>query len=171
MQLWKRDLAFLLIAAFVVTLDQVSKWWIASTLSLHSTICVIPGFFHITYVRNPGAAFGFLAQAPPGWRSFFFLTVAILAVILILYYLRRYPERPPVFTYALSLIFAGAVGNMIDRIRLGEVIDFLDFCLGSAHWPAFNVADSAITLGAGLLFYALIQDKKNGPEVKPPARR
>ncbi|MCX7982611.1 MAG: signal peptidase II [Syntrophales bacterium] len=157
---WKIECAFILPALIVIVLDQLTKVWIDTNLPLHASIPVIPGFFHITYVRNPGAAFGFLAQASPGLRSIFFLAVAVLAVILILYYLHQYPERPSIFTYALSFIFSGAIGNMIDRVRLGAVIDFLDFFLGDAHWPAFNVADSAITVGAALLFYALIKDTK-----------
>lgn len=159
---WKIDLAFIGPAIIVIALDQLSKVWIDKVLPLHASIPIISGFFHLTHVRNPGAAFGFLAQATPGLRSVFFLGVAVLAVLLILYYLHRYPERPVIFTYALSLIFSGAIGNMIDRVRLGAVIDFLDFFLGSAHWPAFNVADTSITVGAGLLFYALIRDTKKG---------
>lgn len=168
---WIIEVTFLVPAVLVIIFDQITKAWIESVLPLHASITVIPGFFHLTHIRNPGAAFGFLAQAPPVFRSLFFLVVAIFAVALILYYLHRYPERPTVLTYALSLIFSGAMGNMIDRVRLGEVIDFLDFFLGKAHWPAFNVADSAITIGAGLLFYTLLKNpKKGGSEGKPTTR-
>lgn len=159
----KSDVLFLAIVIVVVFIDQATKLWIDAHLPLHTSIPVIPGFFHITYIRNPGAAFGFLAGAPPLFRSLFFLSVALLAIGLILYYLYHYPERPRLFTVALAGICAGALGNLIDRVRLGEVIDFFDVFIGRAHWPAFNIADSAITIGAACLFYALVQDHKKKP--------
>jgi len=96
---------------------------------------------------------------------------SLFAIALILYYLRHYPERHPLFTVSLAGICAGALGNMIDRVRLGEVIDFFDVFIGRAHWPAFNVADSAITLGAiGLFTPSCRITKRNRPEVNPPDR-
>ncbi|MDQ5987650.1 MAG: Lipoprotein signal peptidase [Syntrophus sp. SKADARSKE-3] len=158
----KTNFIFLLTVLAVVALDQATKFFIDGAMTLHASIPVIPGFFSITYIRNPGAAFGFLAGAPAVFRSFFFLAVTIAAVVLILYYLHKTPGRGQLLTVSLSLILAGALGNMVDRLRLGEVIDFLDVYIGTAHWPAFNVADSAICVGAAVLFLALIrQDKED----------
>jgi len=163
-----REVLFLAIVVGVVSLDQATKLWIESHLAIHDSVAIIPGCFHLTYVRNPGAAFGFLAGAPPLFRSLFFLGISLFAIALILYYLRHYPERHPLFTVSLAGICAGALGNMIDRVRLGEVIDFFDVFIGRAHWPAFNVADSAITIGAACLFTPSCgMAKKNRPEVNP----
>lgn len=132
--------------------------------SLHESLSVIPGFFDLTYVRNPGAAFGFLAQASPAFRSFFFSAVAVIAVFLILYFIIRHKEGTLLQTTALSLISGGALGNLLDRVRFGEVVDFLDFYVGSYHWPAFNVADSAISVGACLLLYEIFRKREKQPE-------
>ena len=147
---------FLGVVAAVVVLDQATKLWIDAAMPLHASFPVIDGFFNITYVRNPGAAFGFLAGAPPLFRSLFFVCVTIAAIVLILYYLYKNPSRGPLLTLSLAFILSGALGNLIDRVRYGEVIDFLDFYLGRVHWPAFNVADTAICIGAALLFLDLV---------------
>lgn len=137
---------------------------VMARFSLHESLSVIPGFFDLTYVRNPGAAFGFLAQASPAFRSFFFSAVAVIAVFLILYFIIRHKEGTLLQTTALSLISGGALGNLLDRVRFGEVVDFLDFYVGSYHWPAFNVADSAISVGACLLLYEIFRKKEKQPE-------
>jgi signal peptidase II len=124
-------------------------------MRLHESIPVIQGLFSITHVRNPGAAFGFLADASPLFRAIFFVAVTVLAIFLVLHYIWKSRDEEPRLTFALSLILSGAVGNLIDRVRLGEVIDFLDVYIGSYHWPAFNVADSAISVGAVILFVEL----------------
>lgn len=144
----------------VLIFDQLTKYHIYTSLDLHHTLPVIPGFFNITHIRNPGAAFGFLAESSPLLRYIFFTGVSVAAILLIIYYLKLQYERDPLTVLSLSLILAGALGNMIDRVRFGEVIDFLDFHIGNAHWPAFNVADTAISLGAFLLFLALIKGKE-----------
>jgi signal peptidase II len=154
------NLFFLGIVVLIIILDQATKLYIDATMSLHESFPIIDGFFNITYIRNPGAAFGFLAGAPLVFRSLFFLAVTIAAIVLILYYLYKNPGRGPLLTTALALILAGAIGNMIDRLRFGEVIDFLDVYIGAAHWPAFNVADSAISAGAVVLFLALVNQGK-----------
>jgi len=136
----------------ILLLDQITKFYVDSSMRLHETIPVIQGLFSITYVRNPGAAFGFLADASPLFRSIFFVAVTILAIILVVHYIWKSKAEEPFLTFALSLILSGAVGNLIDRVRLGEVIDFLDVYIGSYHWPAFNVADSAISVGAVIVF-------------------
>jgi signal peptidase II len=163
--LQKRNILFLAITILVVLLDQATKAWILTTLKLHEGFPLIDGFFNIVHVRNPGAAFGFLAGAPPLFRSIFFVAVTVAAIALILHYLRVNRIEEPYLVSALALILAGAVGNLIDRIRFGEVVDFLDVYIGSQHWPAFNVADSAITVGAGVLMAALFRRRKERTEV------
>jgi signal peptidase II len=162
--LQKRNILFLAITVLVVLLDQATKVWIISTLGLHEGFPLIDGFFSIVHVRNPGAAFGFLAGAPPLFRYLFFIAVTVAAIVLILHYLRVSRIEEPSLVSALALILAGAVGNLIDRIRFGEVVDFLDVYIGSHHWPAFNVADSAITVGAGVLMAALLRRRKERTE-------
>jgi signal peptidase II len=148
---------FTAIAILVILVDQVSKLYVMRHLALHESIEVIPGFFNITYIRNPGAAFGFLSEAPPYFRYIFFVAVTVAAIVLILYYLRKSATAENTIIVSLALIFSGAVGNLIDRVRFGEVSDFLDVYIGSAHWPAFNAADSAITLGAAFLLVELFK--------------
>ena len=139
----------LIVSLFVLVLDQATKLYIDSRFALYQSIPVIQNFFNITYVRNKGAAFGILADN--AFRVPFFITVASIAVAGILWYLRRLDDGQKLHVLALSLIFSGAIGNLIDRIRLGEVIDFLDAHWYQHHWPAFNVADSAICVGVALL--------------------
>ena len=148
-----RYLLLLITTAVILILDQASKLYVASHFRLHESITVVENFFHLTYLRNQGAAFGFLAEN--GIRVPFFISVAVLAAIGILWYLGRLRADQHQLQFALSLIFAGAMGNLIDRIRLGAVIDFLDFHWYQHHWPAFNVADSAITVGVALLLIDL----------------
>jgi len=156
----KKNILFLAITVLVVLLDQATKAWILATLRPHEGFPLIDGFFSIVHERNPGAAFGFLAGAPPLFRYLFFVAVTVAAIVLILHYLRVSRIEEPSLVSALALILAGAVGNLIDRIRFGEVVDFLDVYIGSHHWPAFNVADSAITVGAGVLMAALLRRRK-----------
>jgi signal peptidase II len=140
-------------------IDQITKLVVASTYDLYESSAVIPGLFSITYIRNPGAAFGFLAGANPAFRSIFFTAVSMVAVVLIALMLRKIRREETGALVGLSLILSGALGNLIDRIRLGEVIDFLDVYIGSYHWPAFNMADSAISIGALLFIMGIIRKK------------
>jgi signal peptidase II len=160
----KKNILFLAITALVVLLDQLSKAWILATLRLHEGFSLIDGFFNIVHVRNPGAAFGFLAAAPPLFRYIFFIAVTLAAILLILHYLRVSRIEETSLVSALALILAGAVGNLIDRIRFGEVVDFLDIYIGAHHWPAFNVADSAISVGAVYLIVILLRRRKERTE-------
>jgi signal peptidase II len=160
----KKNILFPAIAVPVVLLDQLSKAWILATLKLHDGFPLIDGFFNITHIRNPGAAFGFLAAAPPMFRYIFFMVVTLAAILLILHYFRVSRIEAPPLVVALALILAGAVGNLIDRVRFGEVVDFFDVYLGSYHWPAFNVADSAITVGAAILITVLLRKRKERTE-------
>jgi len=158
----KKYWIFGLVTVAVLTLDQLTKSLIDSQMRLHESIPIISGLFRLTYIKNPGAAFGLLAESHPYFRAVFFICVSVAAIILIGYYLKREKDSSPLMTLTLSLIMGGALGNLIDRIRFGEVIDFLDFYIGPHHWPAFNVADSAITVGAVLLLYTIISKKTSG---------
>ncbi len=157
----KRNIiVFLTGAAVIIALDQITKAAIMANFTLHESRSVINGFFNLVYVMNPGAAFSFLADAPAAFRSVFFFSVTALAVVLIIYYLVKSKPESLLIVTSLSLIFAGAVGNVIDRLRFGSVIDFLDVYAGAWHWPAFNVADSAISIGAALMIWEMIISRK-----------
>lgn len=160
----KSNRIFVLAATICLLLDQLSKIYIDRTFSLYQSLPVVENFFHITYLRNPGAAFGILADS--SIRLPFFIGVSLLAILGILWYQRRVPRSDSWQHLTLGLIFSGAVGNLIDRIRFGEVIDFLDVHWYQYHWPAFNIADSAICVGVGLILVRTIRDerlKKNLP--------
>ncbi len=134
----------------VVAVDQLTKWWIMATFRLHQTKVVIPGFFSLTYITNTGAAFGLLAGEQTLLRQAFFVMVAMAALIIMLLSYRHFGSQGRLFVHAIGMIAGGALGNLIDRLRFGSVVDFLDFYVQRYHWPAFNVADAAITVGAGL---------------------
>jgi signal peptidase II len=155
----RKYLFFAVIVGLVVVLDQISKAIVLHNLALYESISVIPGLFNLTHIHNPGGAFGFLAQTGSLWRHWIFLAAALLALGLILYFYRQTQKSMPYLRLALALIFGGAVGNLIDRVRFGEVIDFLDVYVGHWHWPAFNVADSAVSIGV-IIFMLHIAFKK-----------
>ena len=140
---------FALTAAISLVLDQLSKIYIDNSFELSESKRVIENFFHITYVRNPGAAFGMLSDS--AIRVPFFITVSMVATVGIIWYLYRLPQNKPWQYPALGLILSGALGNLTDRLRLGEVIDFIDVHWYNYHWPAFNVADSAICVGVSIM--------------------
>ncbi|MFQ5657368.1 MAG: signal peptidase II [Candidatus Methylomirabilales bacterium] len=153
---------FYIFAGTIVFLDQVSKLFVQRTLLLGQVIPVIPSFFNLTYVLNPGAAFGFLSSAPAALRGPFFTGISVFAAIFIIYYRSAHRQMNLLSSLALSLILGGAVGNLVDRIRLGMVVDFLDFYYAGYHWPAFNVADSAITVGVALMVFELLSGRGSG---------
>jgi signal peptidase II len=128
-------------------------------MPIYHSIAVIPGFFNLTHIRNPGGAFGFMAAGSQGLRNLLFLGVSALAMGLIVFFYRSTPKTHPALASALAMIFGGAVGNLIDRLRFGEVVDFLDLYLGAYHWPAFNVADSAITVGITIFIAHVVLGK------------
>ena len=144
---WQR---WFVISALVIVLDQLTKYWVSQSLAPGASVPVTP-FFNLLLTYNTGAAFSFLSQAS-GWQRGFFIVIAALASLFIIYFIRRY-HRESRFSFGLSLILGGALGNLWDRIVLGHVVDFLDFYIQAHHWPAFNVADSAITCGAALLIW------------------
>jgi len=146
-------------AGIIVLLDQFTKALIIDHISFNQTIPVMRGFFNITHIHNPGGAFGLMADLSPALRSIIFLFISSLAVGLIFYFYKKTPPNYPWLAAAFALIFGGAIGNLIDRLRFGFVIDFLDFYIGNLHWPAFNVADSAISVGIGIFVFHLLFKK------------
>ena len=151
---------WLTIASVLVVLDQVTKYAITHSIAYGSGIEITP-FFNLVLVHNKGAAFSFLSSAS-GWQREFFVAIAVIAIAWVVYLLRRHPAET-LFCFALSLILGGAVGNVIDRLWLGAVIDFLDFHAAGHHFPAFNVADSAITCGAAALLWDSFRSKETRP--------
>jgi signal peptidase II len=147
----------LLIALAVLLLDRITKWAISQTIPLEDAINIIPGFFRLTHLENTGAAFSLFADSPSPFRTTLLIafSVAALAVISVLLWKDRSVFHSG--TLALSLILGGAVGNLWDRVSDGKVTDFLDFYIGTHHWPPFNVADSAIVVGALLLFMRMLR--------------
>lgn len=145
----KRDhLLFVLPALSVILLDQISKILIAGTINHYESVKIIDGFLNLVHVRNRGMAFGLMNRPDTGLSYYFLVFTTILAVLLIFLWFNRLKNADGRLLIGLSLILGGAIGNLIDRLRLREVIDFLDFYIGSYHWPSFNLADSSITVGA-----------------------
>ena len=141
----------LAIATLVLLLDQLSKWSALSNLKLGITEEVLP-FMNWLLLLNPGAAFSFLAQSS-GWQRWFFTILGLAASLYILWLLRK-NQSDKILSWALSLILGGALGNVLDRIMFGAVVDFIDLHYGNWHWPAFNIADSAISIGAALIVFS-----------------
>jgi len=141
----------ILIATLVVFIDRITKMAVAQRITLHDSIDVVPGLFRLTHVQNQGAAFGLFSDSPSEWKVAMLILFSIAALAVVSALLWKNGNAMNTTAIALSLVFGGALGNLWDRVASGRVIDFLDFYLGSHHWPAFNVADSAIVLGALLL--------------------
>jgi signal peptidase II len=150
-----------ILAGVIIVLDQITKIWVQGSISMYESIPIVPGFFDLVHVLNKGAAFGFLNRADIHWQTYFFIAVSALAVVLIFHLVRTVDREDSFLFTGLGCILGGALGNMIDRIRIGQVIDFLDFHAAGHHWPAFNVADMAISIGALLLLISFYQRKKN----------
>lgn len=149
-------LRWLWLSLIVVILDQASKQWIESSFLLYESLEVTP-FFNLKLVYNEGAAFSFLSDQS-GWQRWFLSGVAGTVALVMVYWLRGLKPQERLIALALGLIIGGALGNLIDRLLFGHVIDFLDFYLGQYHWPAFNIADSAISLGVALMLYEIMFD-------------
>ena len=161
----KKYLWLAVIAGVLVALDQLTKIYVHTSFHLGESVVVIPNFFNLTYVRNFGAAFGFLAESHPSFRELFFLTMPPIALIIILGILRGVKDDDTKQIIALSSIFGGAIGNYIDRLRFRYVIDFLDFHLYNRwSWPAFNIADMAIVGGVALLLLLMFVENKKAKE-------
>ena len=163
----KRDyLLFIGPALSVLLLDQISKWLASNHLEPNQILSIIPGFFNLVFVKNRGMAFGILSQSRSGFSYYFLLATTIVAIGVILFFFCWTKREQKWLTVGLSLILGGAIGNLMDRIRLGYVIDFLDFFLKAYHWPAFNMADAAVTAGTFWLLINIITGK-NLKEDKP----
>src|ERR1700720_1363912 len=145
-----------LVAFLVVLFDRVTKWVVEKNISLHDGIQVIPGFFRITHVENRGAAFGLFADSPAQWKIAMLVLFSIVALIVVSALLWRSSHSLTTTGIGLALILGGALGNLWDRLLNGRVVDFLLFYVGQYQWAAFNVADSAIVVGAGLLVIEIL---------------
>jgi signal peptidase II len=152
-----------LIALTVVVLDRVAKRAVAQNIPLHDSFQVIPDFFRITHVENRGAAFGLFADSPSEWKIAVLVLFSVVALVIVSALLWRNSHSMNTTGIGLSLILGGAIGNLWDRLLSGRVVDFLLFYVGQYQWPAFNVADSAIVVGAGLLVFEILF-------AKPPAQ-
>lgn len=160
-----RYLLLALVAGTVIIVDQVTKVSIIQNMRLHESIPIIPNLFSLTYIRNPGAAFGLLAGTSNAFRTLFFGVASLFALALLGTILVRLPARDWTGRLSIAAILGGAIGNLVDRLQYGEVIDFLDFYIDTYHWPAFNVADSAISMGVVFLIIHFAFEKKSAPEV------
>ena len=163
--MWPRRYNWLLwVGSSVVVLDQITKIWVDKTMRIYESKPIIAGFLDLHYIRNTGAAFGFLSGSYAGFRIPFFITVSIVAIGIILFLFHKLEDSEVMMPLALSLVLGGAVGNLVDRVRLGEVIDFILVHYKAFRWPAFNVADVAITVGVGLLMLRIFLLEKRQPE-------
>lgn len=155
-----RGLLYYGLSAAIFALDRITKQIIETRVSVFDTHTVIPGFFDIVHARNRGAAFSMFADSTSPWRPFFLIGLSLAALVLVAGILRNASRLDRPTAIGLSLILGGALGNVFDRIVSGAVTDFLDFYVGEMHWPAFNVADSAIVIGSGLLLISLLRPKQ-----------
>jgi signal peptidase II len=155
---------YLLIAIVVVLLDRWTKYLVAQRIELYAHIQIIPGFFRITHTENTGAAFSLFADSTGPWKTGLLIAFSTLAMVVVLVLLWKNHQTQVVTGIALSLILGGAVGNLWDRLARGRVIDFLLFYVKRYQWPVFNLADSAIVVGAGLLTLEILFHKSSGPE-------
>jgi signal peptidase II len=154
------------LTTFIIVLDQLTKYMVVDRFRYGESVPMIPGFFSLTYIRNTGAAFGLLAHSNPAFRIPFFVVVPLVALIAIAFIFRKIPDRDLKLSSALSLVIGGAIGNLIDRVMLSYVVDFLDFHWRyEYHFPAFNVADMAICVGVGILMLDLLTQQ---PNTQPP---
>lgn len=155
-------LKWLWLSAAVIVADQASKLAATTYLDPYQSVAVVP-FVNLTLMYNTGAAFSFLSTAA-GWQRWFFTAVALIVSAILVVWLKRLRPGETWLAVALSLILGGAVGNVWDRLSLGHVVDFIDLYVGSWHWPAFNIADSAITVGAAMLIIDAIRGAMGGDQ-------
>ena len=160
-------LGYLLIATAVMLFDQITKYWVALKLSDGDEIDIIQGFFKFSYTENPGIAFGMLNNGNLKWLL---IAISIAAIFVVVYYMRRTPSSNTLLLWSLSLLAAGICGNLIDRVRLGRVIDFILLYYKDYQWPVFNIADTAITIGAALMAIELFlaPQAERPPAVEAP---
>src|SRR5437868_8625908 len=153
-----------LIAFFVLLLDRLAKLTLENTILLHESVQIIPGFFRITHVENRGAAFGLFADSPSEWKIAMLVLFSLVALVIVSALLWKNSHAMTTTGLGLALILGGALGNLWDRLVSGQVVDFLLFYVGQYQWPAFNVADSAIVIGAGLLVFEILFTKAPAQE-------
>jgi signal peptidase II len=149
---------YLAVSLAVLFLDQWTKGIITRTMEVHQSRSIIPNLFDLTYVRNSGAAFGLFASVDSSLKAILLNSVAVIVFLIVSAYALRSSHRSVRLQVGLALILGGAVGNLLDRVRFGYVVDFLDFAISGHHWPAFNVADSAICIGVALLFLDMLRN-------------
>ena len=155
----RRRFPYLLVVASIVGLDQLTKWLVAKSLDLHDMRPIVDGLLSLSHVRNRGAAFGILSDADLPYQAVLFSVLSLVALAAIAVYAMRLPVTARLPQLALSLVLGGAIGNLIDRLAWGHVVDFLQLHAGMWYWPAFNVADSAITIGAALVILDSLRAK------------
>jgi signal peptidase II len=158
---------YLWMVGVIVALDQVTKALVDDFMTLHESRTIVEGLVRLTYVQNRGAAFGILSEAGLPYQSLMFSVVSLLALLAIALYAWRMPVQSRLPQTALALVMGGAIGNLLDRARLGYVIDYVDVYWGAHHWPAFNVADSAITVGVALLVLDILRNPQMDESAKP----
>ncbi|HZE20727.1 MAG TPA: signal peptidase II [Desulfobaccales bacterium] len=158
---------FVVLLVAGLALDQVTKALVAQRLPLGSQVPLIPAFLNLVHIQNQGAAFGMLSGWPPYYTWWFFVAVSVVVLTVLGYLLWRLPEDHWPAALGYSLILTGALGNLIDRIRLGAVVDFIDVYWRSYHWPAFNVADSLVCVGAAILVWVIIREEKTADASNP----
>jgi len=149
----------LLIAIAIVALDRLTKWAIVKTIMLEDAVSIIPGFFRLTHLENTGAAFSLFAESTSPFKTALLVAFSLAALAVVGFLLWRSRSDYNITTLSLSLILGGAVGNLWDRLADGMVTDFLDFYVGMHHWPPFNIADSAIVVGALLLLSRMLRNE------------
>ena len=160
MTIFKKNYFYFIFILFWLALDQITKYLVARSLVLYQVVEIIPGFFNLTRVHNRGAIFGFLGNSSSSLALVFLNIGAVLAFAVVSYYFLKTPSEMFLTRISFALIISGAMGNILDRIFRGYVIDFLDFYVGRFHWPFFNLADSCITVGAALLVFNLFRGQK-----------
>lgn len=156
-----RTTFYYLIIVVLLGFDQITKALIAQSLTVQSSKRIIPGFFNLTHIRNRGVIFGFFSQSGSQVLYVLLTLVSLAALGLVIYYFFKTPISDKFLKISLSLILAGALGNLIDRVFRGYVIDFLDFYIKTWHWPSFNIADASITSGAFLLIFILLFKRRS----------
>jgi len=159
----KKYWILLIVFLVVIALDQSTKLMIQQTLPLHKKVEIIPGFFNLIHVRNTGGAFGIFGGEKGPVGSVLFVVASLIAVGILVILFLRVKEHEKTLAFSLTLLLSGAIGNLLDRLSYGEVIDFLDFYISPYHWPAFNVADSAISIGIGLMALELLIKEHKKP--------
>jgi signal peptidase II len=160
----QRFLFCALVSGAVLGLDQASKIAVRSSLDIGAAVPVIPGVFNLVHVTNHGAAFGLLNNADMTWQTYLFAAASVVAVIALLFLVAQARDDETAFLWGASMVLGGALGNLVDRLSLGHVTDFLDVYFKSYHWPAFNLADAGICLGAGLLLFSVYQRGQHVPD-------